>query len=128
VPMLGAGAACTDDAACPLNQCLGGFCCAATCATDAGSCGASACAKGSGGCVYPTAQCSPGSCAGGPGPPPTQTNAANCSNGSCPAATQTPCSPYNCGQTSCLTSCKHDSDCSPGNHCMAGTCVGPGGP
>jgi hypothetical protein len=87
-----------------------------------GPCGATACASGNGACVYPTSQCSPGSCMGN-----MQTGAASCLNGSCPMAVQTPCAPYTCGPMACLASCMFDLQCSPGNHCMAGKCAAPGG-
>ena len=96
--LLGAGAACSDGAACAApGLCLGGFCCARECVF-AGACGAAACASGTGACLYPGAETACGSwpsCEGS-----TFTPGGACDgDGGCTPGTASPCP----GDFSCST-------------------------
>ena len=88
---------------------------ATSCGND-GQCNASgACRK-----YGVTAVCEPASCTGS-----TQTNAKTCDGaGTCAGNGTVDCSPFNCGASTCLTSCTGSGDCVIGSACVGTTCEG----
>ena len=92
-----------------------GHCCTAVCDTTDPSCGAKDC-DNLGACTFPnnrTACGTPGSCSGS-----TQTDPTTCDGaGACQAQGTTDCTPFICGATACLTSCKDATSCVSGDFC-----------
>ena len=144
------GQACTTGAQCVSGNCADAICCNTACngsceycnGSSPGTCsfvsgapqtGHPACA-GTGlcqgtcngtkaSCTLPGAEttCRQPSCEG---TPPTATKQAVCDgNGNCPTLSTTPCSPFQCGVTSCLASCSSSTgQCVSGAACVGGTC------
>jgi len=147
---LAAGASCTSAGQCTSGQCADGVCCDRACTgaceacNESGSVGtcklvtgaprgsrpacvtdgacSGSCSGTSAFCAYPSASvvCVAATCVGG-----ISTGAAYCNGaGSCGMApTAVNCDPYNCGATSCKTSCVDDTDCVASSYCEAGKCV-----
>jgi hypothetical protein len=146
------GAACTANAECASNHCVDGYCCDGACtgtceacnqAGNLGKCvpvvgnplaGHGACTDpstdascasrcdGTTGtkCAYAptTTACGTPTCGGGVERPVSTCNGA----GACNVSPKS-CGSYQCGSTSCLTSCVDSSDCLAGSFCKTGACV-----
>lgn len=87
----------------------------ASCGDDGKCDGAGACRK-----YGSTAICQAATCSGS-----TQTNAKTCDgNGQCVTNGATECAPYQCGGSTCATSCGSASNCVSGSFCTSGVCQG----
>ena len=95
-----------------------GECCTALCDTTDPACGATDCDP-QGACIFPnnkTACGAKGSCSG-----ITQTDPTTCDGvGACQPQGTTDCTPYICGPTACLKTCKDSSSCTSGGFCDTG--------
>lgn len=141
------GEHCDEDGDCVSDHCTDGVCCESTCdgqcescnssgecvpvtgapvgdrppcATDGTLCGGSCDGTTTAICAYPdgTTPCGvPPSCSGA-----TATLATTCNGfGACTRPETVDCSPYLCGETTCLTSCAGPEHCTDG-FCVAGAC------
>ncbi len=118
---------CTENDACLSFQCGAngsGNCCFNACGSTDPSCGITDCDPNDGSCIYPNGTTACGtikeSCSG-----ETQQNPSVCDGiGNCPAPGTTNCTPFICGATSCLTTCKNNTSCAVGDVCSvaAGVC------
>ncbi len=115
--------ACSENDDCFSNRCGingKGHCCVASdagCLTGDATCGATDCDPIRGACNYPDAGTACGSvaasCASG-----TQQDPSVCDGkGTCPAPGMAACTPFICGATACLTTCKDSSSCGSGDFC-----------
>ncbi len=91
--------------------------------TDAGqsSCGTDGVCNGAGACrLYAAGSaCTAASCAAG-----IETKVGSCNGlGVCQSGATAACAPFQCGPSSCKTSCAGDGDCTTGNWCNGGTCA-----
>jgi hypothetical protein len=146
------GVACSANAECASSHCVDGFCCDTTCTGKCEACGVSgkegtcvpivgqpkpghaACSTTSGDATCglscngtdasdchnapTTTSCGAPACAGG-----TETDVTTCDGGGrCPLV-QRACGSYECGTTTCKSSCAADGDCVTGSFCKAGACV-----
>jgi hypothetical protein len=113
--------ACNTNEACLSGLCgtTGiGHCCTALCDTTDPTCGAKDC-DAQGACAFPNNKTACGakqSCSGS-----TQTDATTCDGaGACQPQGTTDCTPYICGPTACLKTCKDSSSCTSGSFCDTG--------
>lgn len=115
------GAPCTADGECGTGVCADGVCCDVLCGAQCKACDV----PGSVGlCSFFHGTPRPGhepcdaSCEAG-----VTTSAGTCFVGEslCVGVQQVPCAPYACGDTACLESCAHDSDCQAGFRCDLAT-------
>ncbi len=115
--------ACTENDDCYSKHCGingMGHCCVASdagCVTGDATCGATDCDPLNGSCNYATAGTACGSvlasCASG-----SQQDPSICDGkGTCPAPAKVACTPFICGATACLTTCKDNSSCGSGDFC-----------
>ena len=149
------GQSCGSDVECSNDRCVDGYCCSSNCTgqceacdvggslgtcsavdgaphgsrtaciTDGSACGGSCNGILRSACTYPggATECRSVSCSS-----QTQTNAAFCNGtGSCPSSTTTQCHPYQCGTSSCRTSCSVSGHCSATFECSGSTCQCPFG-
>ena len=148
----GPGEACSGGGECSSGNCVDGVCCnAASCGTckacnlanslgtcaDIGAgvparagqcaanppCGNTGACNGSGGCQQATGSVVCGaavSCSGSTYQPVSHCNG----SGACAQAGTQSCSPYACGESSCLGGCSNNDQCAAGSFCSNGACVG----
>ena len=112
---------CTTNSACTSGICGPhgvGHCCTVSCPAADPTCGSKDC-DNTGACTFPnnrTACGQPAGCTGS-----TQTDPTTCDGvGKCQAQGTTDCSPYTCGPTACLATCKDNTSCVTGDFCDTG--------
>jgi hypothetical protein len=149
-PLVVNGELCSADDQCQSGACVRGICCDGRCARncytcalpgnvgtctavpagqdpldhctqdDAASCARDGTCDGQGGCRSYQAgtECGPGRCTGS-----TEYAASTCDgNGTCHPGSSKSCSPGMCMNSSCATTCAHDSDCQTGFFCDGTAC------
>jgi len=117
------GTGCNDSNACTTGDaCVGGVCkpSGALPCNDGSVCTVDACSPATG-CTFTPGNagtvCVSASCSAG-----KETDVVTCTGAApqCGAPVTKTCAPYACGATACLSTCKADTDCTPGNYCAAG--------